>query len=288
MIVFLHIHIPKNGGSTFNSILARNFGREHLSLYHEKPGYFFSNSEIEQHLSHYGRFQSIASHNIRWPFLRYQGVSYHYVTFLRHPVDRALSLYFYERRQTKGTSHCSQLSFEEYLDLRVQEDKALSNYQTYHICGGCDLEEAKDILRQFTLVGITDQYDESLVLLKKKIEVCAAFSICYTKRNVSTERYRGGYQITEDSLPSGVYQRIVALNSLDLELYDWARQSLSSQIQEYGDSFAADLQRFRELNQAFQRQEMALHRRAMRKVKSVLGLGKNVLQRQLKAKAPVG
>lgn len=273
MVVF--VHIPKNGGSTFRgSILARNFGRRHLNLYHEEPGYFFSGSEIEQLLSRY-RIDSISSHGIRWPLPRYRGVAY-YVTFLRDPVDRALSLYYHERRKTTGTSHCSQLSFEEYLDTRVHEDNALSNYQTYHICGGCDLEAAKDILRQFMLVGLIDQYDESLILLRKRIEeIYPEFSICYTKRNVSAERF-----LNQESLPGEVYQRIVALNSMDLQLYEWAKQSLNSRIQEYGDTFTADLQRFRELNEAFQKQNAVLLRRAMRKVKSAFGLGeKNVLMK---------
>ena len=112
--MIVHVHIPKNAGSTFNSALRGHFRSGYVDLYcRDKPGYFYSQEELADLIATHRDAQAVASHSIRYPLPDLPGISYEYVTFLRDPIDRAVSLYFYEKKISAGRSveHCSQLPF---------------------------------------------------------------------------------------------------------------------------------------------------------------------------------
>ena len=104
-----------------------------------------------------------------------------YVTMLRHPVERVMSLYHFEKlvKAKYGDHEGIKIPAETTLESFVESPpfKEVDNGQTRRIAGvwpdvgGCTramLERAKDNLRKhFVVVGLTERFDETLLLLKQ-------------------------------------------------------------------------------------------------------------------------
>src|SRR5205807_10438962 len=105
------------------------------------------------------------------------------------------------------------------------------------------LERAQANLQtHFRVVGLLEEFDASLLLLRRAFDWHLPF---YVKENVTKEK--------SDNTPlDAETQRLVeGANSLDLELYEYARNLFDEQRRAAGDSFAAELGHFRQLNRAY-------------------------------------
>ncbi len=169
-----------------------------------------------------------------------------YFTLLRDPVNRVLSHYYYggEERQQSGAP-----GFLEDLPRHVE-----ANLQTRLLAGEQDpgaplapeemLHCAKDNLRSCDVVGLTERFDETLLLLKKKYGWPMPY---YERRNVNKKRPR------REAVHGEVLQRIEADNRLDASLYALAQELFAAQVERYGPGFQRDLARFRAGNRRWQR-----------------------------------
>jgi hypothetical protein len=107
------------------------------------------------------------------------------------------------------------------------------------------LEQVKrNVERQFALVGITERFDESLVLARRSLGLERIHNV---KRNV---RRRPG---AEPSLSRSTRQVIEDHSRLDLALYDWARSRHERAIQADREAFERELRAFLEDNAAYSR-----------------------------------
>ena len=88
-------------------------------------------------------------------------------TLLRHPVDRAVSLYHHYQIDESGNPNTAQykgMSIDEYAD-NVAENNWLVRFLTNKRGGNLtwqDLEAAKDVFGKKCLIGLVDRIDESL------------------------------------------------------------------------------------------------------------------------------
>jgi hypothetical protein len=124
---------------------------------------------------------------------------------LRHPVERVLSLYFISSKA-------------EWYQLQK------NNTQTLYVSGGNspDFKKAKKNLRRFfTVVGITEMFDESLSLMKNKLNWN---DISYLKVLLNKQRP------AKEDLSPDILAKIKSKNELDFKLYYWARQNLKEVI----------------------------------------------------------
>src|SRR6202007_15669 len=127
-----------------------------------------------------------------------------YITFLRDPVERVISAYFFARNYLLHPKHAwiSKLSLEEYVKVSPNHNvqcKYISGRPfkgDFHAgdCGADTLELAKENLdRYFSLVGLTEQFEEGLAILK----IMFGWEISkYAKFNVTKSRR------AKDSLPA--------------------------------------------------------------------------------------
>ncbi len=155
-----------------------------------------------------------------------------YATLLREPVSRVMSGYAYIRRRPHHPLHSlsHRLALDEFLRTGVAVQ--LDNGQTRAIAGdtttpfgGCDrelLDMAKGNIEQhFALVGLTERFDESLLLMRR------AFgwrNVCYVPANVSRRSRSMG---TNDVRTRGLLEE---LNQFDIELYEWNRERVQAAI----------------------------------------------------------
>jgi hypothetical protein len=173
-----------------------------------------------------------------------------YITLLREPVARVVSYYYYVLDHPKHWFHDELVRSNMRLDefIRSSRDPGTENDQTRRISGrgsgqltpgrrgAMALDEAKRNLERFSVVGLTERFDESFILLRRKLGWKLPL---YVTANVSRR-------------PKPASESAVALirerNELDLELYAFARELFSGAVEKEGESFRREVAAFKILN----------------------------------------
>jgi hypothetical protein len=174
--------------------------------------------------------KSIAGHSVRLSAgLQTVVPGLQFVTCLRDPVRRYVSDYchFIDRLG-------SRCDFAQWL---AREDR--HNFQTRSIAGAADLKEAIHLVEtRFAVVGVLEQFDDLLAQLAAIVRRTMQFELdtWYEIRNSRRSR-SGGSPASE--LVARFRKEIVAVNQLDIELYDYVRNVvLPRQAQTLGTSGA--------------------------------------------------
>jgi hypothetical protein len=203
--MFICLHIPKTGGTSFNFILENNFGIRNCHT-NQTNRSTFTQADLNFARKCHLPLRSITGHNLVDPG-QLQVANPFYVTILREPIARVISHYQYsvQRGNNKKT-------FEE--TVRVSEN--LENLQVKLIAGGRDLDKAKRFLERCAFVGLTEKFDLSLRVLE----------------NLSPWKLDLSYQkalVAKDNAVKnavGRDERMLELarehNQLDMELYQFA------------------------------------------------------------------
>jgi hypothetical protein len=161
-----------------------------------------------------------------------------YITFLRDPVERVISAYYFARNYLLHPKHrwISKLSLEEYVRVSPNHNvqcKYISGqpFVGDHHAGDCDertLAAAKENLNNhFALVGLTERFDEGLAILK----ILFGWEIAkYAKFNVTKSRLK------KTSLPASTVKLIAERNQYDVALYEYAVPIFDATRAKYGDA----------------------------------------------------
>ncbi len=198
--VIIHCHLFKNAGTTLDWSLNRQFGPgfvDHRDDEDMRRGAAYLGPYITAH----PEVQAISSHHVRFPLptsIDFQPLP---VLALRHPIDRARSVYEFERRQdsdTPGARHAKALSFPEYVRWRLNTEVA-PTIRNFH-CSFCTGEFTKQIgeqqyldsvslLAQLPLLIIVEHYDECMLLLEKYLyPYFPRIDLSYVRQNASPGR----------------------------------------------------------------------------------------------------
>lgn len=172
-----------------------------------------------------------------------------YITILRDPVARVLSLYKYILREPRHPLHrtvTAGVTLEEYASTDMDQNQ-VENGQTRQIAGlqtgdpdEQHLETAKKNLEGFAVVGVTEKFDESLILMRQTLGWKNV--PYYASRNVP----RRGRAQTSPS-PAAI-AAIRHRNQLDLQLYELAGELFLQQVKNYPGAFDEEVARFQRLN----------------------------------------
>jgi hypothetical protein len=260
--VILFNHIPKTAGSTLKHVLWQTVGGERV-LFATIVG------------QHPQEVQAIAARldrplEDRYAIVAHTGCgieqrlpprhSYNPFTVLRDPVQRTISAYFYVRRQwTEDADPRSALSIEEFLD---QELARAFNTQTAFLGGllashqldgvplrreqfdGTLLEQAKRNLDAQAVVGLTERFDETLILLADVFE-WPLLRTLYRPANVNASR-REAPPISPSEL-----EAVEAANRLDMEIYAYAQERMEADLS--ATTHWRKLRRLQRLNAIYRR-----------------------------------
>jgi hypothetical protein len=255
----IFVHIPKAAGSTLKSIVTNQYKIDSLFLIDgDNP----SNS-IE-------RFKNLSKHERQntkclfghMPFGIHEYIpqSSTYATMIRNPIDRIISHYFFVR---KTPSHYlykrvidQNISLDEYVSSGLSTE--LNNGQTRFLAGTrcedyphekCPIEileiAKKNLIDYFSYVGITEKFDESILLLKR---VFGYQNVCYSLHNVNTNRE------PSNLIPESTKELIHQFNTLDVELYSFVQKIFNDQIEKI-PNLERDLQTYRLYNKFYQSKE---------------------------------
>src|SRR6266853_765879 len=245
----IFLHIPKTGGPTLHKILDRQYSRAQTLKLDDPQIIAFKSLPALQR----GRYRLIQGH-LYFGFHRFIPRASTYITFLRRPVERVLSFYYYAR--STSDHYLYPLLAREHLDLKTLLSRDLTselcNGQTRQLAGDewedpqrvvtrAALERAQANLTHFRIVGLLEEFDASLLLLRRAFGWHWPF---YVKENVTKEKADGTFL---DAETRGLIEEA---NRLDLELYEYARKLFDEHCRAAGDSFAEELCHFRRSNRA--------------------------------------
>ena len=241
MLVFVHIH--KTAGSTFRNILTDMYPSACFQLYTEEDWEKWRGLSLHERSTYevvYGHFnfRSVTLHTLQDP---------RYITFLRDPADRLLSYYCFARRLQKHPHHrvANQLSFNQFIqDFQAPE---IDNGQVRFIAGRDGsiseiLPWAKDnIDKRFHLVGLTERFDESILILRRMLNWSWPV---YRRSNQTLVANRNNY------LTENLRSIISESQWAEYELYQYAWQKLDDELNKY-DDFVTDMRTFKVLNAGY-------------------------------------
>jgi len=232
--LFIHLHIPKTAGTTMRSIIRSHFDTEHSEEIYPHWGKADFHRQIRR-LSgeRKKRLRCLQGHFV-------YGVHKHfdkkpvYVAMVRDPVERAISLYHFILLNPQHHMHRELkeggLTLENYHEWRSTRMAAAYNAQTRYLAGVVDREpterdlaEAKrNVERYFALVGLTEQFDETVFLMN------SAFgwnTRVYGRLNITAKRPKRN-ELSEETL-----KNIQNANWMDMELYSFVKDLFEKRLQ---------------------------------------------------------
>jgi hypothetical protein len=251
----IFLHIPKAGGSTISKILEQEYSSAETLTLDDRERQIAQLKALPA--AQRGQYRLIQGH-LFFGLHRFIPRASTYITFLRRPVERVLSFYYYARSTpdhylyplvtTERLNLETLLARDVTLELRNEQTRLLAGDEwedPQRVVTRAALELAKANLRtHFRVVGLLEEFDASLLLLRRAFEWDLPF---YVKENVTKEKPN------DTSLDTETRRLVEDANCLDLELYEYARSLFDEQRRAAGDSFAAELLYFRRLNRAYAR-----------------------------------
>jgi hypothetical protein len=222
-------HIPKTGGTTVKSILRRVYNR--VLVLDPNPG---ESMEAFRDLSYSERksYDVIVGHTA-YKLLDAVPEPIESFTMLRRPTSRVVSHYYHVRRNKSHVYHdkARRLRLGEYVSSGVADHRLRNHYCARFSGWSTDavqedprgaFEKAKEQLRDFSLVGITERFDESLLEAWKQFGW--VIPPIYAKRNVSHKRP------SVSELKDETQRAIREATGYDQDLYDWARDRFEERV----------------------------------------------------------
>ena len=230
MLVFIHIN--KTAGSTVRYILRSTFGINHCEVepwhaqWTDPP---FSTQDLQRLRKVYPHLESIGGHRVTgYVDLQENGAQLKYFTFMRDPLKTCASRFQYNIQYRKKKN----LVFEEWI-----QKEWTRNHQTKMIARVPDVNEAIRIIQDKNIfVGLTERFDESMVLLKAL--VADNLNISYKSVNVARKNALAERLLSTES----TRQMLIEANQTDLELYNFIKKELYPAFQrEYGPNLERDV-----------------------------------------------
>lgn len=266
--LILHHHIFKNGGSSFDFALRRQFGDNFIEIDDWRPNARLSGIELERVLQK-KHIAAASSHHFHAQKLSVSGRKTLDVVFLRHPVLRLASLYRFLATLPFPDPIAQQARERPMGDffawLLAEAPSYITSPQTIILAwngrnwGGrradaIDLDRAKNVAENMFLVGIVEAFDDSILFCEHALrQIYPDIDLAYRYRNATQ-----GHGNTLDAMiehlrgevGDEIFLRVEAAMAVDMELWTWAQQRLIQHC--------SGIAKFRNLRRAFYRRCAAI------------------------------
>lgn len=251
--VLFFLHIPKTAGTTLNAVLEANFPPESvLSVYDKASQQRMESLTAEE----FQALRLIQGHVFVRDFEQFFSQPLTAFTMLREPVARVVSEYDFLRSWPEHhLYHYLNKNRIGIADYVAGESKELrrrgKNLMCNSLAGSAPpckdeaetLERAKANLERFAVVGLTEMFDATLLLLQ---EAAGLQNVLYERRNI-----RAGVLKPQDLSP-GELEVVREHNRLDMELYAHAKTRIEEEVARRGANFQKRLKHFQEINRRYQ------------------------------------
>ena len=251
------LHIPKTAGLTLLYILNQLYPLARIHFHIGEVGYI--KQFIEKDAVTRNSYDVIPGH-LLFGVHKYIDRKVVYFTMLREPIVRTVSeYYFILRKKPNFTGDYiieNKIGLKEYVLTKCHGyNTYLDNCQVQYLAGTAAkagervtksmLELAKKNLREsMAVVGIQEQFDESMLILKKKFGW--TMDPFYLKQNSAKSNPKLS-EIDEDTM-----KVLIENNQYDIELYNYAMELFAEHKKEYGENLKRDVNEFRYFNNIYQ------------------------------------
>lgn len=235
--VILHYHLFKNAGTSLDAAFKENFPDDKW-VTKEFPGNLQENRKlVKEWIISDKNAIVFSSHTAQLPppDLQEYGIEVLPVVFIRHPIDRMVSAYSFEKKQN-GSSFGSVLakntSLSGYVDVRLSlpNDRQCRNFHAdrlLNIYNDKVYDEANRLLEVVNIlpfIGLVEKYEQSIEALEQWL-INEGFNVTLVpkKHNVS----RASNNTLEEKLNNireevgdECFDTWVSVNELDIILYN--------------------------------------------------------------------
>ncbi len=239
-----YIHVGKTGGQSIETMLANSYG----AAYSTAPEWGRrAGEEITEDGFVVPKFRPEDLRRLRklcpWtkcvgghPVTLWSGfdevIPTTWFSMVREPLARGASHFQYNLKEEVGIAR----QWDDWVKWPVHH-----NHQVKMFSPDCSADDAiRRIVEKNVFVGLTEKFDESLVLLKKLVE--PNLNISYRRTNTANNN-----SMAKDVLSSpDKVQKLKEMYSEELPLYDFISQEWYPRFQkEYGPTLEADVENFR-------------------------------------------
>lgn len=228
----IFMHIPKSGGTTLYPVFPRFYDEQAIRRIRVVNQKLNTQEFINLPLAEKEKVALLCGHMQFGLHRHFPNEQAKYFTFLRKPSDRIVSHYYFLLRTPNHYLYeqvvQNKMSLLDYAlsDLSIELDngqvRSLTGQDTpLNQCDESLLNQAIENLQtHFIAWGIMERYDESLLLIKDKLN-WSDYPF-YKKLNVNQKR---------KAIDPEIIQQINQRNQWDIKLYEWALMKFEEQIQ---------------------------------------------------------
>ena len=227
-LFFLHIH--KTAGTSFINLLDQSYTVDEVcpsNWPYRQRLHEVTQDELRQARFVRGHFSydGVMNQSIQKPFT---------LIFLRDPVMRFVSHYEHLKRSEGDPpgihERIAHLSLEKFL-LEPELFSAIANMGARLLCGfepdqyvaPPHLAVAKERLASFDFIGLTEEFEKSIIMFSHVFNLPGIRYLHH--ENVSPNKS------ARSQIESRTLDRIVEINQIDIELYEFGRQLFYKQVQ---------------------------------------------------------
>ncbi len=222
MITF--VHIPKTAGTSLRQVFIQNESKIHYLYDRDQWRKDIADPNFKKPNVLYGHFE--------YGFTADAGTNQRYCTFLRDPEKRVISHYKHILRspgelhrqiasEVNGLSDFCNYPYARNLQTRLVS--GIRDVDEFHKDPKKGLEIAKKNIESFHCFGLTERFDESLILYS---EAFNWFKLPIPQQNTSPEK-QSGLEVTEADK-----RAISNSNIYDAELYAFASELFEKRMQQ--------------------------------------------------------
>jgi hypothetical protein len=232
-----YVRIPKCGSTSFTSVLRRISARYGVSGVDAREPQGLREPFLSSFHEQMEEMQDLVNNAVK-PVVK--------ITMIRDPIDRAISQFYYAATKFKSLEDKGIVDF-----LKHHMD---SNFEYGYLLGkkGMNVDEVVD---QYALVGLSERFDESVVMLMEMFGLSYC-DVIFSSGKISADAVTGEGkkflptiprseqpQDIQDFLASAEFQGSM---QLDLQIYDLAKKRFDARIDQVGrEQFAAKVEDFR-------------------------------------------
>jgi Sulfotransferase family len=252
--VLVHYHIFKNAGTSVRSVLKESFGSASGSIEGAHAHDTQTVEDLRRFLQDNPHVKAVSSHLVRpplpWPGCRA-------IAFLRHPIDRAHSVFQFVRRVPgqPNAEIARARGFAGYMRWALDGGRGgvvLRNYQVVHLSqatwrnGGVldavptepDLHEACALIEEWGVHGIVDRFEASSRLFQRAYRqafpVLRFANVWHNRRQAGTCPWRTSRPRFGARLGKNYMKELERSNALDLRLYQFAEERFAQVYAAHG------------------------------------------------------
>jgi hypothetical protein len=234
--VIVHFHLFKNAGSTLEHILEREFPGCFARMHGPLPESILDGEDLATFLRDHPGVKAVTSHHLRYPLPAIRHTVIFDWCFLRHPLDRLDSLYWYFRKLNTTDPICrmarNQTPAEFVRHLIRHSPEQVANVQVNQLANAGvfvrpahsgDLQRAVETVRNMALPGLVEMFPESMVAGEYFMRPAFPFlRLAAEARNVGRPEVRNAREREERLIRHwgpDLHRELLKLNELDIELF---------------------------------------------------------------------